>query len=62
MKTSKIILIGVLVWCILLTICYTIIFCVKGAYPTEIYLANIPPIITELILLFKLKINEEDIK
>lgn len=35
------------------------IFCIKGSYPVEMYLALVPTCITELVLLYKLKINEE---
>ena len=35
------------------------IFCIKGSYPVEMYLALVPTCITELVLLYKLKINKE---
>ena len=59
MRFSKKVLIGLIVFILLMTVVYTVIFCIKGSYPVEIYLALVPTCITELVLLYKLKINEE---
>ena len=57
MRTSKIILIGVILFILLITTIYTIIFCVVGSYPTEMYLALVPVLMTELIALCKLELD-----
>ncbi|MBP3201349.1 MAG: hypothetical protein J6M39_06860 [Lachnospiraceae bacterium] len=36
------------------------IFIYKGSYPVEMYLALVPTCITELVLLYKLKIKESE--
>ena len=59
MKFSKKVLIGLIIFIILITVGYTVIFFIKGSYPVEMYLALVPTCITELVLLYKLKINEE---
>ena len=59
MRFSKKVLIGLIIFIILITVSYTVIFCIKGSYPVEMYLALVPTCITELVLLYKLKINEE---
>ena len=59
MRFSKKVLIGLIIFIILITVVYTVIFCIKGSYPVEMYLALVPTCITELVLLYKLKINEE---
>ena len=59
MRFSKKVLIGLITFIILITVAYTVIFCIKGSYPVEMYLALVPTCITELVLLYKLKINEE---
>ena len=59
MRFSKKVLIGLIIFIILITVAYTVIFCIKGSYPVEMYLALVPTCITELVLLYKLKINEE---
>ena len=59
MRFSKKVLIGLIIFIILITVGYTVIFCIKGSYPVEMYLALVPTCITELVLLYKLKINEE---
>ena len=59
MRFSKKVLIGLIVFILLMTVADTVIFCIKGSYPVEIYLALVPTCITELVLLYKLKINEE---
>ena len=59
MRFSKKVLIGLIIFILLITVVYTVIFCVKGSYPVEMYLALVPTCITELVLLYKLKINEE---
>ena len=61
MRFSKKVLIGLIVFIILITVAYTVIFCIKGSYPVEIYLALVPTCVTELILLYKLKIKESEI-
>lgn len=43
-----------------MTVADTVIFCIKGSYPVEIYLALVPTCITELVLLYKLKIKESE--
>ena len=58
MSTSKKILIGVILFILVITIVYTIIFCIKGSYPTEIYMALVPVTMTELIALCKLKLDK----
>ena len=59
MRFSKKVLIGLIIFIILITVGYTVIFVFKGSYPVEMYLALVPTCITELVLLYKLKINEE---
>lgn len=59
MRFSKKVLIGLIIFILLITVAYTVIFIFKGSYPVEIYLALVPTCITELVLLYKLKINEE---
>ena len=58
MRFSKKVLIGLIVFIVLMTVAYTVIFCIKGSYPVEMYLALVPTCVTELILLYKLKIKE----
>lgn len=54
-KKRTIILIGLFAYVIVMTIVDTIIFCYKGSYPVEIYLANVPTILAELKIIFELK-------
>ena len=61
MRFSKKVLIGLIIFIILITVAYTVIFYIKGSYPVEIYLALVPTCVTELILLYKLKIKESEI-
>ena len=61
MRFSKKVLIGLIVFILLITVAYTVIFCIKGSYPVEMYLALVPTCVTELILLYKLKIKESEI-
>lgn len=61
MRFSKKVLIGLIVFIIVITVAYTVIFCIKGSYPVEMYLALVPTCVTELILLYKLKIKESEI-
>ena len=61
MRFSKKVLIGLIIFIILITVVYTVIFCIKGSYPVEMYLALVPTCVTELILLYKLKIKESEI-
>ena len=61
MRFSKKVLIGLIVFIILITVAYTVIFCIKGSYPVEMYLALVPTCVTELIILYKLKIKESEI-
>ena len=61
MRFSKKVLIGLIIFILLITVVYTVIFCIKGSYPVEIYLALVPTCVTELILLYKLKIKESEI-
>ena len=60
MKFSKKVLIGLIVFILLLTSIYTIMYIFIGGYPTEIYLALIPTCISELILLYKLEIDDRN--
>ena len=60
MRFSKKVLIGLIIFIILITVAYTVIFCIKGSYPVEMYLALVPTCVTELILLYKLKIKESE--
>ena len=60
MRFSKKVLIGLIIFIILITVVYTVIFCIKGSYPVEMYLALVPTCVTELILLYKLKIKESE--
>ena len=60
MRFSKKVLIGLIIFINLITVAYTVIFCIKGSYPVEIYLALVPTCVTELILLYKLKIKESE--
>lgn len=59
MKKRTKILIGIFAFIVVLTTAYTIIFCFKGSYPVEMYIALIPPTITEFYILFKIKENDE---
>ena len=61
MRFSNKVLIGLIIFIILITVAYTVIFCIKGSYPVEMYLALVPTCVTELILLYKLKIKESEI-
>ena len=61
MRFSKKVLIGLIIFILLITLFYTVFFCIKGSYPVEIYLALVPTCVTELILLYKLKIKESEI-
>ena len=61
MRFSKKVLIGLIIFILLMTVADTVIFCIKGSYPVEIYLALVPTCVTELILLYKLKIKESEI-
>ena len=61
MRFSKKVLIGLIVFVVLMTVAYTVIFYIKGSYPVEMYLALVPTCVTELILLYKLKIKESEI-
>ena len=61
MRFSKKVLIGLIIFILLITVVYTVIFCIKGSYPVEMYLALVPTCVTELILLYKLKIKESEI-
>ena len=45
---------------VLMTVADTVIFCIKGSYPVEIYLALVPTCITELVILYKLKMKESE--
>ena len=60
MRFSKKVLIGLIIFIILITVAYTVIFCIKGSYPVEIYLALVPTCITELVILYKLKMKESE--
>lgn len=60
MRFSKKVLIGLIIFILLMTVADTVIFCIKGSYPVEIYLALVPTCITELVLLYKLKIKESE--
>ena len=57
MRFSQKVLIALAIYILTLTATYSIIYWYKGGYPTEIYLANIPPIIAEIIALCKLEID-----
>lgn len=58
MRFSKKVLIGLIIFILLITVVYTVIFCIKGSYPVEMYMALVPTCITELIILYKLKLKE----
>ena len=58
MRFSQKVLIALAIYILTLTATYSIIYWYKGGYPTEIYLANIPPIIAEIIALRKLEIDK----
>lgn len=58
MKFGKKVLLGLIVFILLMTVSYTVIFCIKGSYPVEIYMALIPTCITELIILYKIKMKD----
>ena len=60
MRFSKKVLIGLIIFIILITVAYTVIFCIKGSYPVEMYLALVPTCITELVILYKLKMKESE--
>ena len=55
---SKIIIIAMGIWIVLVFIIEHIIFILHGSYPSEIYIATIPPILTEAICLTKLKLDK----
>lgn len=55
---SLIIITCMAVWIVAVFIAEHIIFIVHGSCPTEIYLATIPPIITEVICLTKLTLDK----
>ena len=58
MRFSKKVLIGLIIFILLMTVADTVIFCIKGSYPVEMYMALVPTCITELIILYKLKLKE----
>ena len=58
MKFGKKVLLGLIAFILLMTVSYTVIFCIKGSYPVEIYMALIPTCITELIILYKIKMKD----
>ena len=60
MRFSKKVLIGLIIFILLMTVADTVIFCIKGSYPVEIYLALVPTCITELVILYKLKMKESE--
>ena len=60
MRFSKKVLIGLIIFILLMTVADTVIFCTKGSYPVEIYLALVPTCITELVILYKLKMKESE--
>ena len=60
MRFSKKVLIGLIIFILLITVAYTVIFIFKGSYPVEIYLALVPTCITELVILYKLKMKESE--
>ncbi len=60
MRFSKKVLIGLMIFILLMTVADTVIFCIKGSYPVEIYLALVPTCITELVILYKLKMKESE--
>ena len=45
---------------VLMTVADTVIFCIKGSYSVEIYLALVLTCITELVILYKLKMKESE--
>lgn len=59
MKTREKILYCILAFILTITIVYTIIFCVKGSYPTEMYLALVPTCIAEFFIIYKLGIEDK---
>lgn len=60
MRFSKKVLIGLIIFILVMTVADTVIFCIKGSYPVEIYLALVPTCITELVILYKLKMKESE--
>lgn len=58
MKFSEKFLIGMVVWHILLTATFLIIFWYKNVVPIEIYVCQVPPLITEFFILYKLEIDK----
>lgn len=59
MKTREKILLCILIFILVITIAYTIIFCIKGAYPTEMYLALVPTCIAEFFIIYKLGVEDK---
>ncbi len=59
MKTREKILYYILAFILTLTVAYTIIFCIKGAYPKEMYLALVPTCIAEFFIIYKLGIEDK---
>ena len=45
---------------VLMTVVDTVIFCIKGSYPVEVYLALVPTCITELVIFYKLKMKKSE--
>lgn len=58
MRFSQKFLLGMVVWHILLTITFVTIFCIKNVVPIEIYICQVPPLITEFFILYKLEIDK----
>ena len=59
MKTREKILYCILAFILLMTIAFTIIFCIKDAYPVEMYVALVPPTATEFWIIYKLGIEDK---
>lgn len=57
MRFSQKFLLGMVLYHILITVTFIVIYCVKNAVPTEIYVCQVPPLITEFFILYKLELN-----
>ena len=60
MRFSQKFLIGMVAWHIILTLTFIIIFCYKNVVPIEIYVCQVPPLITEFFILYKLEIDKRN--
>lgn len=60
LRFSEKVLIGIFVFILIITTTYTIIFYIKGAYPVEIFVALVPTVLGEFIILGKLELDKRN--